>query len=103
MVREGEDTASLPVSQDKSKTIPSVCPQGNPDQRKVFRGVGCVGGYVHVHFTVFCSMYPALSVRALKLIPLCSAKGAAAALSRTSLSSSHGQEEGVSNKCYEIA
>lgn len=110
MVREGEDTASLPVSQNKSKTIPSVCPQGNPDQRKVFRGVGCVGGYVHVHFTVFCSMYPALSVRALKLIPLCSAgdrdgsaKGAAAALSRTSLSSSHGQEEGVSNKCYEIA
>lgn len=105
MVQGGEDTAPLPVSQDKSKIIPSVCPQGNFDQRKVFSGVRCVDGCVYVHFTVFCCMYPALSVRGLKLIPRCcagdrdgSTKGVTAALSRTSLSSSHGQEEGVSRK-----
>lgn len=58
-----------------------------------------------MHFTVFCGAYPALSVRGLKLIPQCSAgdrdgstKGGTAALSRTGLSSSHGQEEGVSKK-----
>lgn len=99
-MREGEGSAPLPISQNKRETIRSVCPQGNLDQRKVFTGVGCVGGCVFVQLTAFCSMYPALSVRELKLIPLCSTKGvrATAALSRTSLSSSHGREEGVSKQ-----
>lgn len=104
MVREGEGTAPLPVSQDKSRTIPCASPQGSLDQRNVFSGVGGAGGCVYGHFTVFCGTYPALSVRVLKLIPLRSVgdrdgstKGVTAYPPLT------GRRKEFQSKCYEIA